>query len=223
MNNSPVILFDIDYTLFNVLHFDENFPKYLAKLLFLDEEKIRSISIETITGLIKKEGFLDISVYLDNLLSKLGGVERKQDVEEFLFAKDFFKLGFYPEVGYALGALKDMFRLGIFSQGDIKLQGAKLTQSGLKHFFDEDKIYIKKPHKLDFLSELSKKHKNDQVFLVDDKLEILYEAKKAMPFMKTIWVKRGRYANSQKPIEGFEPDAFVNDLAGVVDFVKSKA
>ena len=41
-----------------------------------------------------------------------------------------------------------------------------------------------------------------------------------MPSVFTIWVKRGFYAENQKNIPGFKPDAEIKNLSEVVKIVK---
>ena len=62
------------------------------------------------------------------------------------------------------------------------------------------------------LKEVLFKYKNSKVFLVDDKLLILYEAKLSMPSIVTIWIKRGPFAKNQKPVKNFSPDVTANNL-----------
>ena len=220
MKNKPIVLFDIDYTMFDVRHFDKSFHAYISKIFGIDAKTIQDLSFKTILGLIEKEHFLDIDKYLKILLSGLGKEKHLKEIEEFLFGKDFFKHGFYPDVEVTVRTLNEMFRLGVFSQGDNKLQGAKISQSGFKHLFENKLIYIIKPKKLDFLPFLKKIHGKDKVYLVEDKLSILHEVKKQMPSVFGIWIKRGWYAENQKEIPGFMPDAEVNNLKEVVEIVK---
>lgn len=218
--NKKIVLFDIDYTLFDVGHFDKNFHPYLAQLFSLDEKLVNEESIKTIIALIREEHFLDIDKYLSILLSKFKKEKYKEEIEKFLFGGDFFKNGFYPDVEITLRTLKDFVRLGIFSQGDEKLQGAKIEQSGFGHFFEKELIYLIKPKKLDFLPSLKKMHSWNKIYLVEDKLTILYEVKKQMPSVFGIWIKRGWYAENQKEIPGFKPDATITNLREIVKIVQ---
>lgn len=219
-NKKPIVLFDIDYTMFDVKHFDINFHKYIAKLLDLDERSVQDSALKIMLDLIEKEHFLDIDKYLKTILLEFKKEKYLIKVEKFLFAKDFFKKGFYPDVGVTIRILKDMVRLGIFSQGDERLQGAKISQSGLRHFFEKELVYLIKPKKLDFLPSLMTIHKEDKVYLIEDKLDVLHEVKKQMPSVFGIWIKRGWYAKNQKNIAGFIPDAEITDLKEVVEIIK---
>lgn len=221
MNKKPIVLFDIDYTMFDVKHFDRNFHAYIAKLCDLDERLVQESSLKIMLDLIRKEHFLDIDKYLKLMLSGFKKEKYFKEVEQFLFGKDFFKNGFYSDVEVTIRTLKDMVRLGIFSQGDERLQGAKITQSGFRHFFEEKLVYLIKPKKIDFLPSIKKIHGKDKVFLVEDKLSILHEVKKQIPSVFGIWIKRGWYAENQKEILGFKPDAEVKNLSEVVKIVQS--
>lgn len=219
LNKKPIVLFDIDYTLFDVAHFDVNFHKKLAEMFSLDEKLVKEESIKTIIILIKEDHFLDIDKYLSLLLPKFKLEKHAKQIEEFLFEKDFFKEGFYPDVELTLKTLKNMVRLGVFSQGDTRLQGAKIDQSGFKDVFEKELIYIIKPKKLDFLPSLQKLHGGDKIYLVEDKLEVLYEVNKKMSSLFTIWIKQGWYAANQKEIPGFKPDATITSLKEVIKLV----
>ncbi len=87
-------------------------------------------------------------------------------------------------------------------------------------FFKENNIHIFDDKDVNLISVLEK-YKDSRIFLVDDKLGILYSAKKHMDQVFTIWVKRGPYAKNQEPILGFKPDAEVEDLSEVTKIIRS--
>ena len=216
-----IILFDIDYTLFDVGYFDKHFHKKLSEMLLIDEDLIKKLSVDIIVELIGREHFLDINKYLKTLLPKLEKEKYKPQIENLLFKTPFFRNGFYSEVESVLKTLKKIARLGIFSQGDERFQGAKIQHSGFKDLFEKELIYIIKPRKLDHLPFLKNKHQNEKLFLVDDKPNIICEVKKQMSSIFTVWIKRGKYAEAQKDILGFSPDATITNLREMVKIVKA--
>ena len=155
MQNKPVVLFDIDYTLF-------------------DTQKFKESQLQ------------DFSIY--------------QEVEE------------------VLTKLKDIANLGIFSKGGNGFQRTKLENTGMIKFFEENRIHIFDDKDSNLMGVLGK-YKNSKLFLVDDKLGILYSAKKLMPEITAIWVKRGPYAKTQEPIENFVPDATIGNLSNLFNLV----
>lgn len=125
----------------------------------------------------------------------------------------------YQEVLDVIEKLQPIAKLGIFSEGKLELQKNKLVQTSIHSFFSDEFVHIV-PTKDETLYGILDKYDEFTLFLVDDKLLVLYNAKKYKPSIFTIWVKRGIYAQKQEPIEGFLPDATTDDLRGIVELVE---
>ena len=149
------------------------------------------------------------------------------DIDYTLFDTAFFKESgllkhkIYGEVMQVLDGLNEVATLGIFSKGESEFQKTKLKKTGMAKFFKKENIHIFDDKDINLI-EVIDKYKDYKIFLVDDKLGILYSAKKHMPQVIAIWVKRGPYAQNQTEIIGFKPDAIVDNLSEVVKIVKSK-
>jgi len=147
------------------------------------------------------------------------------DIDYTLFKTDVFKESgltkreVYEEIPQVLSNLSKIATLGVFSEGETEWQNDKLLKTNLAPFFLKENIFIHL-HKEDILKKLVD-FSSSIIFLVDDKLTILFEAKKAIPAIKTIWIKRGPYALNQKEIDDFKPDFMVNDLNELVSIVQS--
>jgi FMN phosphatase YigB (HAD superfamily) len=126
----------------------------------------------------------------------------------------------YEEVRQVLENLNTFATLGIFSKGEVQFQKTKLRETDLVKFFEEKNIHIFDDKNINLVQTVNK-YKGSKIFLVDDRLEVLSSAKKNTKQIFTIWMKRGRYAQSQKEIPGFFPDARVENLLEVVKIVKS--
>ena len=131
----------------------------------------------------------------------------------------FLKHKVYEEVINVLDSLKKVAILGIFSEGDLDFQIEKLIKTDIKKYFDEIHTHIVSD-KLGEIKKIIAKYANNKLFLVDDKLSILNNLKNFMPSVFTIWVKRGPFAQNQKEILGFKPDAEVENLSEVVGIVR---
>ena len=147
------------------------------------------------------------------------------DIDYTLFDTGVFKesqlttYNLYTEVLDLLAALRGKARLGIFSEGELDFQKTKLLKTDiLKHFLEEN-IHIV-ANKDATMREVLKRYKDETVFLVDDKLPVLHAAKEIMGTVKTIWIRRGIYAENQKPIFGFTPDYQVTNLSDVATIVE---
>lgn len=147
------------------------------------------------------------------------------DIDYTLFDTAFFKESkllkhkVYKEVTEVLDSLNKIAILGVFSEGDIEFQKKKLKETNIEKYFAKDHTHIVLK-KIDELKKVLEKYRDRQIFFVDDKLNILYDAKKLSPRVFTIWVKRGFYAQNQKPIPGFKPGAEVLNLREIVDIIK---
>lgn len=143
------------------------------------------------------------------------------DIDYTLYDTDKFKASnlqkhaVYSEVQYVLQKLAKTATLGIFSQGDLELQTMKLYKTNIVEHFSSSDIHIVE-EKEKTLWEILKKYHAKKLYLIDDKLAILRQAKKIMPTIFTIWVKRGIYAKAQKTFEDFTPDAAVKNLQKVI-------
>lgn len=148
------------------------------------------------------------------------------DIDYTLFDTAFFKQSglsehkIYAEVMQVLNSLNAVAELGIFSKGESKFQKTKLEKTGMAKFFEENNIHIFDDKDANLISVLGK-YKDSKLFLVDDKLGILYSAKSHMDRVCTIWIKRGPFAQSQKEIVGFKPDATFKNLKNIPQFVEN--
>lgn len=150
------------------------------------------------------------------------------DIDNTLFNTLKFKqtnfqlFSLYEEVYETLEQLKEIADLGIFSEGEIGFQKEKLHQTNIEKYFLKEHVHIF-PEKLKVIKEIFEQYKGDsQLFLIDDKLAILPPIKKDYPSVYTVWIKRGEYALSQKPIPGFSPDATIETLKDVVPLIASR-
>ncbi|MEK7451072.1 MAG: sugar phosphate nucleotidyltransferase [Patescibacteria group bacterium] len=148
------------------------------------------------------------------------------DIDYTLFDTRKFKdsklqdYNIYEEVMGILMQLSGLANLGIFSKGETEFQKTKLEKTGMMKFFKDNDVHIFDDKDANLINVLEK-YKGSKLFLVDDKLEILYSAKKHMSQVFTIWVKRGPFAQVQKPIEEFSPDEQVENLSEIVRIVQS--
>lgn len=124
----------------------------------------------------------------------------------------------YKEVIKVLNSLSKIAILGIFSEGNTDFQKKKLKETNIDKYFAKDHTHIVLK-KIDDLKTILKRYEDRKIFFVDDKLDILCDAKKLSPGVLTIWMKRGFYAEKQKDIPGFKPDATITNLKQVIKLV----
>lgn len=124
----------------------------------------------------------------------------------------------YEEVEEALKTLSFIAEIGIFSQGEGEFQREKLKQTLIHDHFKEENIHIF-VSKDENLGNVLDKYKDREIFLVDDKLEVLKLGKDLNENVYAIWLKRGPFADVQEDIVGFTPDATIFNLSEAVAFV----
>lgn len=117
----------------------------------------------------------------------------------------------YPEIHSVLTNLSSHATLGILSEGEKEFQQNKLIKTKIDHFFNKEHIHITLD-KEKLLQTINKIYDDKSLVIVDDKLPILALAKKHMPHTFTVWIKRGEYAENQKPLPGFTPDIELDSL-----------
>jgi len=139
---------------------------------------------------------------------------------EKLIHSSFFVYELYKEVITALSELSTIATLGVFSQVEVAFQTKKMHETNIEQYFSEDHIHIME-FKLEMMHEiLAKYHDQGEIFVVDDRLENLHMAKKSAPYVFTIWMKRGRYADIQEQKADFTPDAIVENLQGIIPVIR---
>lgn len=204
-----LILFDLDNTLFNPASFRENvFSKFAEIIDKKKKEEIIVLCRNLYDEQIKESGFFDPERFIEKLIAILGKGEKKV-LLAVVFAQEFLDAHFHQDAFETIKNWKDKVEIGILSQGEEKLQRAKLTS--IAHLFHPDRIHIPQKKK-EKMQEILKMYKEYDIVFVDDMLPMLFEAKKIRPDIKTVWIKRGRYALFQKPIGEFTPDATITSL-----------
>lgn len=202
-----LILLDLDNTLFDT-------PSY-RKSVFT---KIGNVSLcqEIYDEMMRKSGYFFPEDFAKIISKKLG--EEKKEVMSIIFDPKNFRDNLHKEVLTSLKMLIELGGVGVLSQGDKNFQSAKIIH--FKHLLNSDHVYILKDKKSNMLG-IFKNLKKYKVYFVDDMLHMLETAKKINPQITTIWMKRGRYAENQKEIPGFIPDAEVENLSEIVRIVQS--
>jgi len=207
MQAKPIILLDLDNTLFDSFSY--------RKRVFT---KIGNVSLcqKIYDEMIKEFGYFFPETFA-KIISKRFRKQTEEKIMNIIFDPKHFRGNLHKEVLNSLKKLTMIGEVGILSQGDKKFQNAKITH--FKHLLNRDHIHIVADKKSDMM-DVFKNLRQHKVYFVDDMLPMLAAAKKINPSIVVIWMKRGRYAQNQKEISGFAPDAEVENLSEVVKIVK---
>jgi hypothetical protein len=208
------VLFDIDYTLFNTKKFREKLYRGLKRVLKRDME---DVGTEIYQDVRRELGYFNPNLFLKRLAKYLPREADSESLKKVIWDEEAMRSCIYPEVEKTLGVLSKKAGVGIFSKGYSKFQKAKLL--AIEHFLDRKHIHVT-VNKEARLPNLIKEYRQKKLYLVDDALEVLWEAKKLNGDIFTIWVKRGIFAQVKKPIRGFQPDSIVLNLIQIPNLIK---
>ena len=177
----PIILFDIDRTIFSTSKFKENTIKHFIEILSETEEKIAEAIKEYDSTLPSRDHYHPND--LAALIATKFGKNEKEMQEIFWKATHVFENSLFEDTLHALETLSKTHQLGVFSQGIDDYQMAKLTHGKIHHFFDKDLIFISrdKAHP-EFLAKLPK-----GATIIDDKLEMI---EKVAHTHAPVWLNR---------------------------------
>lgn len=218
-----IILFDIDYTLFNAQLFRELFFEILVtQVPYKSRDEFLNILEEVYEKAKKKTSFFDPKSFLEILNKKIPLKDQKV-LEKAIMKEEILESALYEETKKVLQELakqKDII-LGIFSWGSIPTQKAKIRV--LKNYLQEEHIHVVEVDKRTVLPEILSKYNNHVVYLVDDYQEVLSKAKQLHPELYTIWIKRPETEGKESRLfDNFVPDSIIRTLREVIPLVSRK-
>lgn len=217
-----LILIDIDHTLFDAERFKKKLFSHIVHVLLRHDMVIDEATCESLYKKHAKmnEVFMP-EQFVEEIFEEIGidNEEVKKELLAELFAKSIHQAHLFEDTVRALHELEAFGKLGIFSQGNRKFQLAKLQE--IQDFFAIEHIHIVVNKKNELRNIFEKYHEKTVVF-IDDALPVLFEVKQLFPDVYTIWMKRGKYAENQNAITGFEPDSTVSSLEEAVPIVKER-
>lgn len=214
-----IILFDIDHTLFDAaLYREKIFDILVEKLSYTNKKELHEVMEEIYLNLRKEMNF-EPTVFINRVLERFHLQDNQQELEKLLLEEHALSSYLFDETEEVISELSKIKQvtLGIFSGGRKDLQLGKLKK--ILHFFDKNHVHIIRNRKNDKLPNILKKYTKNEVFIIDDVLEMLQYAKHLDPHVQTVWSKRGRFAKYQKPIKGFQADYEITDLRELVPII----
>lgn len=199
-----ILLFDIDYTIFNTDRFKKKINEYIYHYFHLEKNSFELFDKQY------QENIRDvIGINIKDYSEQLGTTFSLPPDRIFNLIMDNQNLylhSIYPDTLPALTLLSKNYILGIFSQGYADFQMNKLTKMRILPYFNEKYIFIF-PHKIhkDNILQLPKNG-----VVIDDKLSVV-EA--VVPYIPAILINRGITAHSYKPS--------IKKLTEIIDILSS--
>lgn len=216
-----IILFDIDYTLFNAQNYRNAFVTALQKEIGIsDSQNFLQIADEAYVESRAEIGIFDPKLFLQLLGEKLHEKLDIKKLEKLIVNEEIFNSSLYEDTVAVVSELakeKNIF-LGIFSAGFLPIQRPKIKL--LEPFLHKEHVHIFEFKKGKALPDLLKKYKDSKLFMVDDIAEILYKAKQINDNITTILIRRENHPQAYRQIvRDFTPDKTITNLREVIHIV----
>jgi hypothetical protein len=142
----PIILFDIDNTLFMTRKFLNETPITISKKFKLNQKEIIEIAGRYENSLPKPTDFTYFR--LIDIIAEKYQLEKLR-LEHTVFDYIHFDKFLFNDVLPSLKELSKKYVLGIFSEGDIKYQTEKLVFMQIEKYINKDLVYIYKNKRIE--------------------------------------------------------------------------
>lgn len=186
--NKPLLLFDIDLTLYDTNLFRQLYPPVMAKAMNISIQTLNKTQKSYTDRLAKSTDFLP-----EDFLHHIADVHNRsyEKLHDIYYNPENFHESLYPDVFPSLQRLKGHHTLGIFSEGFISFQTTKLKLSGIYNFFDPNFIFItRRKNESDIISQLPV-----NTTIIDDRIEVL-ESLSQFPNLTLVWLNRKDHSSS---------------------------
>ncbi len=213
-----IVLFDIDYTIFDTNLFRKNLYPLLAKKIGVLYDQKFIFLVKQIEEECKKSlGHYDSKMFLSKLVKELNTSIAVEDLEKTFWNNKIISDCLYEEVQDVFEKLAEIenISLAIFSTGEVDFQTQKIA--AIKKYFKNDHVFIF-ANKQDKISEIIKIYQGKPIFLVDDSLQILYDAKSINKNVVTVLVKRDSKQEKSEKMH-FVPDWEISSLRQIIPIV----
>ncbi len=215
-NKNILVLFDIDYTLFNAQAFRREMFINLSHLFKQHPEEFHDVA-ETVYQELRNIGYFPTSLFIEKIQNKFPSKLAVQEILDVIFDEETFRNYLYDDTISVLTEIKKMAKIGILSTGESNFQRGKIKP--ISHLLEEEFIFIAHDKK-ELLEDVTKLARVYTTFLVDDLLTILEQAKQHEQLVYTIHIKRENY--SDRGSSSYVPDSEIFDLSGVLDIISSR-
>lgn len=214
-----LVLFDIDYTLFDTDAYRVKLYPQLAKKLGIIDENffILAKKISDERKLTNKHFSPD--KFLQELLLNSTTSVTIGELEQLFWNEELYSEVLDNESNNTLKELQRYgVQIGLLSTGDTKHQLAKVNT--LLLYLGENHRHIF-PNKLASLGDVLERYEEFQVYLVDDLPEVLAKAKSIDSKIITILRHVNKKFEVTPQVSNFSPDWTINEISEVIDIVAS--
>ncbi len=218
----PTLVFwiDVDNTLLANDEIKKNLDEHIQVLL---GPKLTAHFWDLYEQARHEKGVVDIPLALSRLREQTPATELDEQTYlhvHSLFDNYPFSRALYPYVLETLQYLRSLGLTIIVSDGDLYFQAEKIVNSFLAETVEgRVLLYV---HKQEHLDDIMRLYPADHYVMIDDKPQILLEAKTSMgDNLTTVFVQQGKYATDQLP-QPFQPDIIVPQIGELRNYSKDQ-
>ncbi len=216
-NEKKIVLFDIDYTLFDTDSYRQVLYPRLAHELGVSEEELKRFRKEFEPEMKERFGHYDPNYFLQRIQTIAKNNVSLRKLEEIFWDKVIYSGVLDAKIKDVLAELQaNNISLGLLSTGDRKHQLAKIDS--VVAYFPEESHHIF-PNKIESIKDVLENYSSFQVYIIDDLPEVLAKAKEINNAVKTILKKTNKIHEATPAVEGFRPDYEIEDLDSVIDII----
>lgn len=136
----PILLFDIDKTLFDTASFKKDVDQIVMQICGITKEHYAEIEHEYFSALRNPHDF-NPREFCKHIAQRTGKLAK--DIQRPYFAEsDLYTQHLFSDVLPTLSALQDKYQLGIFSEGLQRFQKTKLMHTSIHRFFRDTLVFI---------------------------------------------------------------------------------
>lgn len=204
-----IILFDIDYTIWDTDSFRDSVFPLLAEAIgySFDEFNKRAAQAEKETK--KRVGCFQPDTWLTIIHKAAKRDVSRETLEKIFWTENFYHDALDKETITVLQQLqKKGYTIGIFSTGERTFQQQKIA--AIKHLLPDEHVYIFTDKQVHLASVLHN-YKNGAIVIVDDLPSVLAAVKQYNPAITTI-LRLGKKKYEQTEQADFKPDYTITKL-----------
>jgi FMN phosphatase YigB (HAD superfamily) len=211
------ILFDIDHTLFDSDKYKEICFSVLGERLKQKDAEVFMALAQQEYKKIRLRGTFKPREFVNQIITQLGISGDSDDLSEIFFNEKYIDEACYPDVSEVVGLLSKnpLTTLGILSFGPDALQRKKIQS--IIHMLHSDAIYINEVDKLEDIPTLLRKHAGEQMYIIDDVLNVLQRFKSLDPSVVTVLIQRDH--NKKKEVPEYTADFTINNLSELLPII----
>ena len=220
MTDKPkIVLFDIDYTLFDTDLYRKKLYPHLANTLGIEKDEFFSLTKQAEKDMRVSPGYFSPEIFLQKLADESQGKISLDQLQKIFWDEELYRDLLDKDSQELFEKLSNKgITIGLLSTGETHHQLAKVQI--LLPYINKKQQHIF-PNKLDSLQATLDLYTDYQVYLVDDLPDVLVRAKQINPTIITILRTVNKSFERTSLVPDFHPDHTIGALYLIFEIVSA--